>query len=73
MEPLEDGTYQVLIVDASDDTERDGLHLELVITRGPAKGEVVKLRASSMKRSAVDLLGLPATLVVRDGVPRVED
>jgi hypothetical protein len=70
MSPLPDGSYSVVVVDAFEDTERNGVHLELAITRGAAKGEVVKLHASSMKRSAIDLLGLPATLVIRDGVPR---
>jgi hypothetical protein len=71
MHPLVDGFYSVVVVDASEDTTRDGVILELAITQGSAKGEVVKLRASSMKRSAIDLLGLPATLEVREGSPRV--
>ncbi len=71
MQPLVDGFYSVVVVDATEDTERDGVFLELVITQGSAKGEVVRLRASSSARSAIDLLGLPATLEVRDGRPRV--
>jgi hypothetical protein len=73
MQPLIDGTYSVIVVDAVEDTERDDMNLDLAITQGSAKGEVVRVRASSLKRSAVDLLGLPATLVVRDGVPRIVD
>jgi len=71
VQPLADGFYSVLVVDATEDTDRDGVFLELVITQGPAKGEVVRLRASSSARSAIDLLGLPATLEVRDSRPRV--
>ncbi len=71
MQPLVDGFYSVVVVDASEDTARDGVILELAITQGPAKGELVRLRASSSARSAIDLLGLPATLEVRDGQPRV--
>jgi hypothetical protein len=71
MQPLVDGSYSVIVVDAVEDTERDDVNLDLAITQGPTKGEVVRVRASSLKRSAVDLLGLPATLVVRDGVPTI--
>ncbi len=71
MQPLVDGFYSVTVVDATEDTERDGVILELAITQGSARGEVLRLRASSSARSAIDLLGLPATLEVRDGRPRV--
>ncbi len=71
MQPLIDGFYSVVVVDAFEDTNRDGVHLELAITQGQAKGEVVSLHASSTTRSAIDLLGLPATLEVREGQPRV--
>ena len=71
MKPLADGFYSIVVVDASEDTERGGVILELAITAGETRGEVVRLRASSSARSAIDLLGLPATLEVRDGQPRV--
>jgi hypothetical protein len=71
MQALIDGSYSVIVVDAFEDTARGGFHLELAITQGPAKGEVVSLHASSTTRSAIDLLGLPATLEVQNGVPRV--
>jgi hypothetical protein len=70
MQPLDDNTYDVFIVDAREDKE-NALHLELAVTSGAHKGEVVVVRASSMQRDAIDLIGLPATLIVRDGVPRV--
>lgn len=70
MQPLDDNTYDVFIVDAHEDKE-NALHLELAVTSGAHKGEVVVVRASSMQRDAIDLIGLPATLEVRDGVPRV--
>ena len=71
MQPLIDGFYSVVVVDASEDTARGGLHLEMAITEGSAKGEVVSLYTPSTTRTAIDLLGLPATLEVRNGVPRV--
>ena len=71
MQPLDDNTYDVFIVDA-EEVEENALQLELAVTSGANKGEVVVVRAESMKRDALDVIGLPATLTVRDGVPRVE-
>ena len=75
MQSLPDGTYSVVVVNASEDTARNGVSLEFVITQGPAKGDVVTVFASetthSSTRSAIDLLGLPATLEVQNGSPRV--
>ena len=70
MQPLDDDTYDVFIVDVKED-EENALQLELAVTSGAHKGEVVIVRATSMQRDAIDLIGLPATLTVRDGVPRV--
>ena len=71
MLPLLDGIYSVVVINAIEDTARGGVSLDLAITQGSSKGDVVTLFASSTARSAIDLLGLPATLEVRDGVPRV--
>jgi len=48
------------------------LRLELTITAGPHKGEVVAVRAASADIDPVSALGIPARLVVIDGVPQVE-
>ena len=70
MQPLEDGRYDALIVHAEHGS--DGVvHVELTLTSGPHKGEVVSLRATSITRDPIDLLALPATLTVVDGVPDV--
>jgi hypothetical protein len=67
---LPDGTYDVLIVDA--ETGDDGsVGVELAITSGEHKGEVVRLRGRFPGRDELDLLAAPATLVVSDGQPRV--
>jgi hypothetical protein len=67
---LEDGTYEALIVDATPDDSGDGsLHLEVTITTGVHKGEVVLLRGRFAGRDELDLLAVPATLVVSDGQP----
>ena len=69
MAHLADGTYDALVVDAS--TGDDGsIGVEITIVAGPAKGEVVSLRTSDLGGTEpLDLLGVPATLNVRDGAP----
>jgi hypothetical protein len=62
--------YDALVVDAE---ERDPgtVAVELTIVAGPAKGEVVALVSSGWSGDPLDLLGVPATLTVRDGEPSV--
>lgn len=62
---LPDGTYDALIVDAA------GGRLEVTITTGDHKGEVVTLRGAFAGKDDLDLLAEPATLTVADGVPRL--
>jgi hypothetical protein len=70
---LNDGTYEVFVVDAEDVLEQhDALRLELTVTQGPYKGDVVTVIAQHLPMNAVQILGLPATLVVERGEPRVE-
>ena len=65
---LPDGTYDVIVVDATAD---DGaLAFEITILGGAHKGEVVALRASGLAADELELLGLPGTLHVENGVPR---
>ena len=67
---LGDGAYDALVVDAED--RGDGaVAVELTIVAGPAKGEVVALVSSGWSGDPLDLLGVPATLTVRDGEPSV--
>lgn len=70
MSELRDGTHDVVVIDARED--EDGVvHLELAVTSGTHKGNVVRVAARSFARDALDVLGLPATLHVDEGVPRV--
>lgn len=71
MIPLEDGTYEVMVVDASQNTEKgpEVVHLELAVITGRHKGEVVRLNGYQLAGDPLDLLGLPATLTVTDSVP----
>ncbi|HEX2851091.1 MAG TPA: hypothetical protein VHN98_11080 [Acidimicrobiales bacterium] len=70
MPQLPDGRYDVLVVDA-EEIDTSTLHLELVIVAGASKGEVVGVRAAHLARDPIDLMGLPATLLVEAGSPRV--
>ena len=64
---LEDGLYDALVVDATADGET--IALDLTILGGAHKGEVVSVRAHGMDMDDVDILGMPGTLVVENGVP----
>ena len=67
---LEDGRYDAIVFDA--DEAADGpLTVELTILAGEHKGEVVSLRTDSWKGDPLELLGIPATITVRDGEPAV--
>jgi hypothetical protein len=69
--PVNDGRYDAFVVWA--EMRDDGtIALDLTITTGARKGEVLSLRASSTPRDPVDLVGLPCTLVVEHAQPRVE-
>ena len=68
---LTDGRYDVVVVDARDISETV-VHLELTIASGEHRGLVVEMTAHHLARASVDVLGAPATLVVKDGAPRVE-
>ena len=69
---LVDGSYDAFIVWA--ETRNDAqIALELTITTGEHKGAVVDVLASNFsKRDPIDLVGLPCTLVVEGGAPRIE-
>lgn len=67
---LPDGTYDVIVVDATaDDADADALRLELTILAGDHKGEVVAMRASGLGGDELGALGMPGTLTVADGEP----
>ncbi len=66
---LEDGTYDVFVVDAT--AEGAALHLEVTILAGPQKGDVVTVRAEGLGLDELDVLGMPGTLTVADGQPSI--
>lgn len=69
-EVLEDGSYDALVVDATPGDD-GSCAVELTILSGPHKGEVVTVRRSGLADQALDLLGIPATLTVAGGAPKV--
>jgi hypothetical protein len=74
MTGLADGSYDVFVVDANEAILDDGtevVHLELAVTAGEHKGEVVPLAAANLGRSEIDLMGMPGTLTVTDGAPTI--
>ena len=70
---LEDGTYSAIVIDADDaGAEEPGVvRVELAVTTGPHKGDVIAVRGRFRGMAAVDLLAEPATVTVRDGRPGV--
>ncbi len=72
---LDDGTYDVIVVDAESDAG-DGdagasLRLDLTILAGPHKGEMVSMRAIGLGVDDIGALGMPGTLRVHEGEPSV--
>jgi hypothetical protein len=64
MTPLDDGSYDAFIVWA--EPREDGVALELTITTGAHRGDVINIVTSTFAtRDAFDCVGLPCTLVVR--------
>ena len=71
---LEDGTYDVVVVDAAladDAGPAAGVRVELTVLAGAHKGEVVVVSATGLRRDPLDLLATPGTLVVEGGAPRL--
>ncbi len=70
MPALPDGDYDVFVVDA-EPVDDGTIRIEITVVSGDAKGEIVVLRGPVAGRDAIDLLGLPGTLVVAGGVPKL--
>jgi len=75
---IPDGTYDAFVVDAASGLGDDGtehMHLDLTILSGEQKGNMVSVTAAGLPGTEIDLMGMPATLTVVDGVPvvRIDD
>ena len=69
--PLADGVYDAFIVWA-DERDDGTIALDLTITTGERKGDVVSVRATDAPHDAIALVGMPCTLQVSSGRPRIE-
>jgi hypothetical protein len=69
--PLADGVYDAFIVWA-DERDDGTIALDLTITTGEQKGDVVSVRATDAPRDAIALVGMPCTLHVSSGQPRID-
>lgn len=69
--PIDDGTYDAIVIDVARNVE-DLVQVTLTITRGEQKGMVVDVITKDLRVDEVMLLGLPVTLDVVDGVPRMK-
>lgn len=70
MEAMSDGTYDVIVVSA-DEAKNGGISVEIAFTSGAHKGASIALRSSMPIDRAISMLGLPATLHVESGRPRL--
>ena len=69
---LDDGTYDVMVVDAEPVPGAEGtISVELTVLAGAHKGEMVTVAAVGLDRDALELLAVPGTIVVRDGQPEL--
>lgn len=69
---LPDGRYDAFVIWA--ERPDDGpLTLELTVVSGDHKGEVVSIIGDPRSGDPLALTGLPCTLVVADGTPRLEE
>jgi len=71
--PLPDGVYDVFVIDADDLPTADGTTtaLDLTVTSGEHRGGTMALTTPTRIGRPTDLIGMPATLTVQDGVPSV--
>lgn len=70
MAQLDDGDYDAIVIDARENAERV-LSIDLALTSGARKGEVITVAGDVGAHDAIAWLGLPATLRVVDGEPRL--
>ena len=66
---IEDGSYDVVVIEALEVGD-ESLLIELVITSGAHRGDVIRVDAR-LDIAWTELLGAPATLTVSDGKPHI--
>ena len=70
---LADGVYEAFVIDATIDGAGPDrtVHLELTITAGEHKGDVIAIASTGLPGEEFDLIGMPATITVANGEPSV--
>ena len=71
MNEFEDGKYDVMIIDA-EEGDNGVIALELVVSSGARRGDVMHVSATNLSRTWFELLAAPATLMIIDGQPHLE-
>ena len=77
MTPLPDGVFEAFVIDAEEADDGSITTIEVTIVSGAHRGEVVTVAstdpvstiAAALSSSFTELIGMPATLEVRDGCP----
>ena len=67
---MPDGRYDVFIIDA-EIIDESTMRIELMMVTGDDKGNVFALRGPMLADDPIEVIGLPATMNVTDGVPSV--
>ena len=70
MDALPDGSYEAMVLDLRSHPDDGVVRVDLVITTGAHKGDVVVVRSPDIADDPL-LMGLPATLTVEGGEPRL--
>ncbi len=70
MEDIIDGVYEVIVISA-DEASEGVTTIDVAFTSGALKGASTTLRSSMPIDRALSMLGLPATLHVEEGRPRL--
>jgi hypothetical protein len=70
MSAIEDGTHDGVVIDV-DERDDDTIALDIALSRGAHKGEVVRVRTTRTERDALTWLGLPVVVIVDGATVRV--
>ena len=71
MSQLDDGVYDGIVIDAKE-IDDQAIHIEVALSSGPRKGEIINVSARHLRHSWLELLGMPATITVAHGEPHIE-
>ena len=71
MPQLDDGVYDGIVIDAKEIGD-EAIHIEVALSSGPRKGEIITISARHLRRSWLELLGMPVTISVAHGEPQIE-